>query len=127
MKVIIDTSAWYAFILETDRFHERAEKFIRSKPNLLIIYPVLEELIALVHHRQGKKITIRVIEKIKSLTQLFYPTLNEEKEIRDVYKKTHEKIDYVDSSVIWLSRKFDLPVFGFDKHFKDIGIDLIPR
>ncbi len=128
MKAVADTSAWYAFVLKPDRFHEKAEEFIKIKPSLLFPYPVLEELAALIHHREGKKITINDIEKIRNhpLFQVVYLTISEEKEVWDIYKTTESKIDYIDASVVWLAKKAALPIFTFDTHFKKLGLKIVP-
>lgn len=129
MKVIADTSAWYAFILKPDKFHQKAEEFIQKiQPSLLFTYPVLEELTSLLHHREGKKRAISSIEKIKNnpLFQIVYLTSNEEKEIWNIYKKTERVIDYVDASIIWLAKQQKIPIFTFDAHFKNLGLKLVP-
>ena len=128
MKAILDTSGWYAYILEADEFHKQAVEFVKKKPKLAMPYPVLEELIALLHHREGKKNTIAALEALRNLsdTEVVFIGYEEEKQIWGLYKKAGSKIDYVDASIIWLAKKLDLPVFSFDAHFKKLGLAFVP-
>ncbi|MDP3093626.1 MAG: PIN domain-containing protein [bacterium] len=128
MEAVLDTSGWYAFVLKRDKFHELAVKFLNSRPYLVLPYPVLEELIALLHHREGKQLTIKIIDKLRNSQAVKIVHFDEEKEkqIWEHYKNIGRQIDYVDAAVIFLAQKLDLPVFGFDKHFKNLRLKLIP-
>jgi predicted nucleic acid-binding protein len=128
MKVLLDTSAWYGFVSKDDQFHTRAVNYLKKDPFLLIPYPVLEELTAILHHRKGKRNTIIALQelRISNISKIIYLNEKEDKEIWKLYTSLTSKIDYVDASIIWLARKLTIPVFTFDKHFKNIGLKLVP-
>lgn len=129
MRAILDTSGWYAYILEADEFHRKAVEFVKRKPKLTLPYPVLEELIALLHHREGKKKTTAALDALRRLSdiELVFLGNEEEKQIWKLYKKTANKINYVDASIIWLAKRMDLPIFSFDAHFKKLNLQLVPQ
>jgi uncharacterized protein len=129
MRLILDTSAWYSYIFENDKFHEQSKSLIKKTSKLYVAYPVYEEILALFHHRAGKKMTLVGVEALRKsrMVEMVFLTGDEEKEIWDIYKKTFNWLDYVDASVVWLARKMDLPVFGFDSHFEKMKVDMLPK
>ena len=130
MKVVLDTSAWYGYIFSDDSFHHQAKSFLtKFKPDLITPYPVLEELAAIAHHRKGKSPVMTYVFKplLQSRhNQTVYLSPQADHQIWDIYQQTPAKIDYVDASVIWLSRKLDLPIFTFDRHFRNLDLNLVP-
>jgi predicted nucleic acid-binding protein len=122
MKYILDTCFWYAALDQKDLFHSEAKKIIELQPQLIVPFPVFEELSALVHHRENKKTTLQAVGKLlsSSLVHIRYITEIENREIWEYYQKTPGQIDYVDCSVIWLAQKLQLPVLTFDEPLKRI-------
>lgn len=127
MKLILDTNAWYAYIVEPDKFHPAATIIIEKNPYIYIVYPVLEELSALVHYRLGKKITQKSVYQFayhSSHSEIVYIKAQDDQEIWEIYNQTPNQLSYVDASVIWLSRKLDLPIFTFDRHLRSANLNL---
>lgn len=128
MRVIIDTSGWYAFISEKDKYHTQAKTLVSTFSHLIFPYPVFEELTALSHKRLGKTTTLRHLNRLLTAksVHITYINVTDNQEIWGAYSSGPAWLDYVDSSVIWLSRKLDLPIFTFDRHFKKLDLPLIP-
>jgi len=129
MKLVLDTSAWYSYIFENDKFHKQSRLLIEKTPKLYVVYPVYEEILALFHHRAGKKMALVGVEALRKsrMVEIVFLNEGEEKEVWDIYKKTFNWLDYVDASVVWLARKMDLPVFGFDSDFEKMKVDMLPK
>jgi predicted nucleic acid-binding protein len=132
MKYVLDTSAWYAYVIDSDVAHNKALEFIHENPDLVVVYPVIEELAALIHHRRGKPTVIKSVYTpffTSPNIQVEYPTSQIDQEIWALYKNNQNKIDYVDTCVFYYSRKLKLPIFTFDSHFKDLSPKphLVPR
>lgn len=128
MNILVDTSGWYALIVSKDLFHEQAKKFFQTSPIVTTSTLIFEEVLALVHARQGKTIALKASATIKEYCEdrFLYISPKDNEEILDLYQKTGNSIDYVDASVVWLSRKLDIPVFTFDAHFKKMKVKTLP-
>ena len=120
MKCVIDTSGWYAFIVEKDIQHRRAADFLRSESHQLIfIEPVFIESTALIQSRQSKSLAVESGILIRSLgiKQL---TTDQLADSWNLFKKTSAKISYVDCCVSVIAKELEYSVFGFDQHFTGI-------
>lgn len=128
MRVVLDTSGWYGFVSKDDEFNSLAVNFLKSKPIFLISYPVFEELAAVLHHRRGKKDTLDALQGLRNtnIYRIIYINETTDNEIWKLYKSKASKIDYVDASVVWLAKKAGLPIFTFDTHFKNLGLEVVP-
>src|SRR3989338_9779607 len=120
MKVIVDTTAWYGYFVKSDKFHDESVAFIDTKPEIIISNIIFEEVLALLHHRVSKKFAAEAGKTVLGLCAHTTPYVSaeENEDIMRLYAHSMQYIDYVDASIVWLSRKFDLPVFTFDEHFK---------
>lgn len=127
MNVLVDTSGWYALVVSKDLFHEQARNFFQKSPIVTTSSLIFEEVLALVHARQGKLIALKASAIIKAYCEgrFLYISSVDNEEILDIYQKTGKSIDYVDASVVWLSRRLDLPVFTFDAHFKKMNVQVV--
>lgn len=128
MRFVLDTSAWYAYISTPDIQHSEAKSVIKQKPSLSVPYPVFEELVALTHKRQGKAIALKGVGKLllSNAVDIIYISPADNQEIWELYQSYPNWLDYVDASVIWLSRKLDLPIFTFDRHLRQLDLSVIP-
>ncbi len=129
MKYILDSSAWYAFISENDHAHEISRKFLNKTPQLIVLFSVFEELLAVVHKRKGAGLAKKYVGGLLELenTEVIWFDERIHKEIWKMYKNSPNYIDYVDCSVVWYSQKTGYPIFGFDKHFKRIRANIVPK
>lgn len=128
MTVIVDTTAWYAYFVVKDLFHHEAIGYFQTKPQLITTNIVFEETLALIHHRQGKRVAVTASKNIHEVcgVNLRYITSREDEEILALYRESMRGLDYVDASVVWLARKLDIPVFTFDAHFRTMKIVTVP-
>lgn len=117
MKCVVDTSGWYAFIVEKDSQHRRATDFLqRENHQLLFIEPVFIESSALIQSRQSKLLAVESGNLIRDLgiKQL---TDNQLAGSWDLFIRTGAGVSYADCCVAVIARELDYPVFGFDAHF----------
>lgn len=117
MKCVVDTSGWYAFIVEKDVRHHQAVDFLQGENHqLLFIEPVFIESSALIQSRQSKLLAVESGNLIRDLgiKQL---TDNQLTASWDLFIKTGAKISYVDCCVAAIANELGYPVFGFDAHF----------
>lgn len=130
MKVIVDTSAWYAFFIASDPYHSESKEFIKINPHLVTPFTIIEELAAVINNRQGKTQALKSVMAIQNMDlggeAIHFITSEDQNEILIQFQNTPAYIDYVDASVLWLSRKLNLPVFTFDEHFRKLKIPVVP-
>ncbi len=127
--ILVDTSAWYAFFVAEDMFHQDSRRVFEAESNFVTVFTVFEETLALLHHRQGKKLGLlaaRLIPQI-SARGLEYVSRKENEAIVATYKALPRYIDYVDASLVYFSKKLDAPVFTFDEHFLKLKTPTVPK
>lgn len=120
MKCVVDTSGWYAFIVEKDARHHQAADFLQSENHqLLFIEPVFIESTALIQSRQSKLLAVESGTLIRRLgiRQLTDVQLTNS---WNLFIKTGAKVSYVDCCVATVAKELGCPVFGFDAHFTRI-------
>lgn len=125
MKVVVDTSAWYAFVVATDDCHRAAANFLQADLELIIPYSVLEEVLALVQSRFGKE---KAIESGKRINEYGILSLTKT-DLRVSWKMFLESpaaVSYVDCTVAAVAKRLNQSVFGFDPHFEKLGIKQVP-
>lgn len=125
MKVIVDTSGWYAGVVEPDNEYIRAASFFKRDHEFIIIPTVFAEIVALLQNRQSKQLAIesgRILQQYKwhKLTK------EEEKSAWQLFVKSNTEVSYTDCTVITVAKILRLPVFGFDRHFTKLGIIVVP-
>ena len=126
MTVIVDTSAWYAFVVATDYSHQAATKFIQPDTNLVFPLTVFEEFEALIQSRFGKKKAIENGSKIIRYGVLT-PTKMDMRVSWKMFRQSPAAVSYVDCTVAAVANRLNLPVFGFDPHFsKNLGVKQVP-
>lgn len=125
---MIDTSAWYPYFVTGDKFYPQAIEYFTPELQLVTTNTIFEEVLAIIHHRHGKKAAIRAGETMLTFTNnsLWVVSAEENKEVMNIYRSSIQKLDYVDASLVWLARKLDIPVFTFDAHFKRMKVVTVP-
>lgn len=128
MKVVIDTSAWYPYFVTGDKFYLQAIEYFTPELQLITTNTVFEEVLAIIHHRHGKKAATRAGETMLTPdNNLFWVISAEEnKEVMNIYTASMPQLDYVDASIVWLARKLEIPIFTFDAHFRKMKIATVP-
>ena len=126
MKAVIDTSAWYAWFNDADPHYEEVKSVLSNLPlELFILSTVFNELIALLFNRKGKTVAVKAGEVLLGLG-LRDLEKQEESDAWKLFKQSKADISYVDCTIVVLARKLVLPIFTFDKHFKDLGLETVP-
>lgn len=125
MKVLLDTSGWYATAIEKDEKHPEAKKFLTKEIDLIVLFTVFEEIMALFQNRFGKRMAVQNGQALKEMG-LAYPSEGEMENCWRLFNRSPSKISFVDSTVIWAAQKMHLPVFGFDDYFRKLGITILP-
>ena len=130
-RVLVDTSAFYALISQTDTFHERArqayERLIDRDLELWTTSYILVETIALVHSRLGFSVLSKFMASIGSnLSVLVEGTVHGQAWQRLQAEQGHG-LSFVDWTAVLASRSLDAHVFTFDRGFADQGIPVLPR
>lgn len=125
MTVVVDTSAWYAFVVATDNSHRAAIDFV--KPNIDLIFPftVFEEFEALIQSRFGKQKAIENGDKINSYGILAL-TKADMRTAWKIFIDSGADISYVDATVTAMAKRLNLPIFGFDPHFEKLDAEQVP-
>lgn len=125
MKAVLDTSGWYAYVSKDDLQHEEGAAFVAERHELFILETVFEEITALLHNRFGKKVAV---EHGSALIEVGFTLLTQE-DIRhawSLFRNTPTQVSFVDCTAVIASKKFRLPVFGFNSHFRNLRIALVP-
>ncbi len=133
-KVFVDTSALYALKNITDSFHEKSIEIFRklgadSDSNLVITNYILCEFINLINMRKGHKVAVESLDFImsSSIIEIGHISPLIDREARKIFLK-HSDCEYSftdTSSFAFMKMNGIRNVFGFDRHFKDFGFELI--
>ena len=131
-RVLIDTSAFYALVSQSDSFHEQAktayERLIDREQELWTNSYVLLETIALIHRRLGFQVLSEFVETVQSNVRVFWveSTLHNEA-WQQLTAVRGSGLSFVDWTAVLVSRIIDAPVFTFDSGFVDRGVSVLPR
>ena len=134
MKVFIDTGAFIAIFVSSERFHPKASKkykdYRKQRAQLFTSYYVLDELFTRLIYDFGKSATQKAIDLLNKSIE------KEELKVLDIdetiFKKAQEamikfsehKISLTDAASYILYRDFSLDeVFTLDEDFKKIRIN----
>lgn len=126
MKVVLDTSGWMAIVVESDQMHRQAAEFLKNKePEIIVTPSVFEEIIALLHHRLGKKVALKSGNVLRKMG-IIKLTNKDRQVVWDLYRGSSAKVSYVDCCVTTTAKALAVPVLAFDKHFIKLGVRVVP-
>ena len=125
MKLVLDTSGWYAVTVRSDKNYVKTKRFAEEGHQLVVLETVFEELVALLHNRHGKEIAVNTGVELRNLGVTGLGK-HEEKEAWELFEKSGAKVSYVDCTVAVVAKKLDVPVFGFDGDFRKLGVEVVP-
>ncbi len=129
MKVFIDTSAFIAYFIKQEAFHEdcvlRMKLFLQQKVVLLTSDYVLDELLTWFSAKQNKHILKQLITGLEKMQErdelrilLIDPTIFK-KALAVIVKFSDHKISFTDATTYVLYKDFKLDeIFTLDKDFK---------
>ncbi|MFN7961987.1 MAG: PIN domain-containing protein [Thermoanaerobaculia bacterium] len=130
-QILVDTSALYALLVESDQAHTQAvrafEQLARREDALVTTSYVLVELYALLGRRVGMQAVAATRESLAPLlTVLWVQEELHERALDLVVNKTQAGLSLVDAScfVAWSDGRFDA-VWAYDRHFEVAGFPLL--
>ena len=126
MRIVVDTSGWYASAVAADLYHETAKQFLLDHHEFSIVPEVFSEATALLLSRQGKKLAFYSGELMRKVA--IEPINPEMTDVAwQLFKNASSQVSYVDCVVAATAKHKQLPVFTFDKHFLSLGIPIVPH
>lgn len=127
MKVLVDTSAFYALASSTDEFHTESkriyETLLRSDSDLVTSSYVLLETIALIHRRLGIDIVVDFINAIEGIIEIIWVTEDIHRRAwSEMSSSMRETVSLVDFASFVIIQDMHIErVFAFDEHFREKG------
>ena len=128
-NVVVDTSAFYALVSETDEFHDSAmsiyEDIVDRDQSLWTTSYALVETIALVHRRLGFDKLSQTLALIESKVEIYWigDTLHSIA-LQEFVSAGGRGLSLVDRTVVMLARTKSAQVFTFDSGIADTGIPI---
>jgi predicted nucleic acid-binding protein len=131
--LLIDTSALHALHYARDRNHAAAVDYFRllvGRARPILTEWVFVETMNLTKARLGPQYAISYGRQLKA-SQAFYPLplLDADKQLTWVIFEQHQdkQWSYVDCSLLAVARRLEIQrVFAFDRHFAQMGLDVVP-
>lgn len=130
-RVLIDTSAFYALVADTDSFHQRAsdtyQRMVDWNQELWTTSYVLVETLALIHRRLGYVTTVQFEGSLARHLQIFWIESTVHSEAwRRLVANQGVGMGFVDWTTALVSTALGAPVFTFDRDFVKEGIPVLP-
>ena len=128
-NVVVDTSAFYALVSETDEFHASAtsifEDIMDRDQSLWTTSYALIETIALVHRRLGFDTLSQTLTLIESRVQIYWigDPLHS-MALQEFVAAGGSGLSLVDRTVVMLARMKSAQVFTFDSGMANIGVPI---
>ena len=130
--VVVDTSAFYAFVSASDRYHSAAvstfDRIADRDQEIWTTSYALIETIALVNRRLGFDIFSQFMDFIESYVQVFWvESVLHSRALQEFKSSGGRGLSLVDWSLALVSQMKSAPVFTFDGGFADQGMIVLPR
>ncbi len=132
MRILIDTSAFYALLDRDDENHRKAKNawvdLLKNENTLITSNYVLVETFALLQHRLG-------IEAVRGFQNDILPLVNIEFVISELHRSgvsallsaSRRNLSLVDCVSFEMMRTLEIKTaFAFDPHFKEQGFNMLP-
>ncbi len=131
MRVLFDTSAFYALVSKNDIFHKKAvqiyTELLAYKIPLYTTSYILVETIALIHHRLGFFPLSSFIPSIMDIFSIIWiDELKHQKSWEKLKEKEGKGFSFVDCSTLVLAEEINAHIFTFDSLFKKEKVRTIP-
>jgi uncharacterized protein len=125
--VFVDTGAWFAAFVPTDRDHARADRWLRQNDRPLVTTDyVLDELLTLLLVRGERERALRVGAALLdgSLADLHWMTREDIQQAWEIFRQFSDKgWSFTDcSSRVVMTNLGITNAFAFDEHFRQFGI-----
>ncbi len=129
-KVFCDTSFFYASLTPEDPNYDRARRALQGHPQvgLMTSWEIVSETVTLLRYRQDYPLAVRFLAEVKPHLEIVPCDEHMREEAVHVFKRfsKDKKLSFCDclSFVILTSLKKGLPVFTFDRDFKQFGFQV---
>lgn len=132
-EIIVDTSALYALADRRDPHHKRAANFLRAQAasNLLLLSNhVFDETMTLVKARLGMHVALQMGLRLRNsrvIEFIIFSGAEEQVTWRIFSQYTDKAWSYTDCACLALAQQRDVQqAFAFDRHFVQMGLDVLP-
>ena len=131
-RVVIDTSAFYALVVDTDEFHGSAvevyEYLLDQDIELWTTSYALVETMALVHRRFGFSRVAQLLEITESNVRLFLiDSAVHSMAMSEFTSSEGRGLSLVDWTIVIAARIRSAQVFTFDRGIADKSVVVVPR
>lgn len=132
-QVFVDSSFFYALLVETDQFHSEAltifHVFKQDQTDLVVTNFILDETYTLLRARKGlpKALQLRdIIESSDIHLSLVRVTKEDEDMVWNWFEKDWRHLSYTDCVSFAVMKRLDLSdVATFDSHFAKAGFHIV--
>ncbi len=132
--MLVDTSAWVAFFVEKDQYHERAksfaQNFLLSRREFMTTDYVFDKVVTRIRYQASHADAVFVGDKILSSPSTKVIEIGPR--LRDQawshFKKYKDKkLSFTDCTSLAVMKKYDLnEIFSFDEDFERLGYQRKP-
>lgn len=121
MTHLVDSSVWVALFLDFDVQHRKAAATIRKLTGMMYVpYCVIAEVTAVLAYKHSKQLADHFISYARDNQDL--EIINDDaRDEMDFYTSVPDKISFVDSALIFLSKKLSAELITFDKQLERIA------
>ena len=125
-SIFVDTSAFFALVDRTDRFHDLAVRFVESNQQFLITSNlVAQETVTLIRMRLGHEQAVKAGKRLleHEMLPLVRVTPADERKAWELLKRYADKrFSFTDCTSFVLMRRLGLQTaFAFDQDFRQFG------
>jgi len=115
-ETLLDSSALIALFVENDTFHNTVKETFSKITHSTLLFSVFEEVIAVLHHRVNptKAREVSAVLLNNQLITIATITNQHTQEINELWQTLPDDIDFVDASLLWAQKKYNLPIITFD-------------
>ncbi len=120
-QLLVDSSFFVSIFLDNDVNHIKSLDFINNwKYIYYVTQRVIEETSTVITYKRSKMQSNYFFDFIKNDDRILILEDNHNDEI-EFYNKLEYKISFIDSSLIFQSMKFNIPILSYDKELLNIS------
>jgi predicted nucleic acid-binding protein len=124
-RVLVDTTAVYALVVDGDRHHAKARvalaAVLEAGGQLVLPDVVFSESMTLLRARHGSQVATRVGRELRDASSYHWQALGRAGEALtwEIFQRYDDKAwSYVDCALLALARRMGIQdIFAFDRHF----------
>lgn len=121
-----DTSAWYAYVDDSDAHHPLAAQFIRTLASPLVTSTyIFDETVTLIRSHLGYSAAVRFGEQLRGeqVAKLLRITEQDEQRAWEIFGRHQDKaFSFTDCTSFAMMERLQIDTaFAFDEHFRQYG------